>query len=160
MVALAQRTAGGRYRRIRGPKLNEMVDRDPTNQISKPIHQFRKRCSELMASQCSLTCGKFDVICETTGGGYHLHECIEVIVEEGQESLLNDDDDELTGRDAVKEWILDQLAEEAEIYPKDVVAAFSGRRNRSSITRDLAALRAGGVIGKGRKALITLGEPS
>jgi hypothetical protein len=100
------------------------------------------------------------VICETTGGGYHLHECIEVIVEEGQESLLNDDDDELTGRDAVKEWILDQLAEEAEIYPKDVVAAFSGRRNRSSITRDLAALRAGGVIGKGRKALITLGEPS
>lgn len=57
----------------------------------------------------------------------------------------------------LKKWILNQLAEEAAIYPKDVVAALSGRRTRSSITRGLAAPRADGVIGKGRKALIIAG---
>ena len=160
LVALAGRTAGGRYRRIRGPKLNEMVDRDPTNPISKPIQRFRDRCTELMASECQLACGKFDVICETKGGGYHLHDCIEVTIEPGLESLADAHDEEPTTRQEVKAWILEQLEAGVAIYPRDVIAAFSGKRDRSTITRDLAALRADGVIGRGVRGRIVREDPA
>ena len=63
---------------------------------------------------------------------------------------------DMSNRERVKKWILKQLDQEEVIYPKDVVAAFAGRRNRSSINRDLCALRSEGVIGRGRKARIVL----
>jgi CheY-like chemotaxis protein len=150
---LAKRTRTG-WPRIRGTTLNDTLGREVSNPISKPIQRFRDACTERMRQHLNLACGKFDVIADAKGGGYHLADHItidsagpsgckpadapgEPPAPPGGEPALN----------PYQTWILAQLDTGRRLRQKDVVEHFARdrdalpRRDASSIKRYLADLR-------------------
>lgn len=165
LLKLAQRTPNG-WIRARGTALHQELGRDPSNPISKPIQRFRDACTERMRACLSLDCGKFDVIGQPKGGGYHFTETIQVTAP-GLADVPVDAPDARPratpsepGLNPYQTWVLARLGAGEILRQKDVIGHFSRdhgelpRRDASSIKRYLRELRGNGLITTGKdKAL-------
>lgn len=144
LLALAQRSHSGVWKRIRGVILQEELDRSPTNPIGKPIKSFRDRCTEQMLNHVNLDCGKFDVIAEPKGGGYHFPDWIEIVID-GENEVDTAIDDPQTAN-SIQTWILQQIDDGEKVKLKDVLTEFSRTRSQSQIKRDIKEMRDQGII--------------
>ena len=149
---LATKTRHG-WARVRGTKLNEVLGREASNPISKPIQRLRNVCTERMRELKHLDCGKFDVIADAKGGGYHLAAAITVTrpgsAEEpaGEPALPQAQPAGEPGLNPYQAWVLAQLEAGESLRQKDVVEHFArdrgnlARRDESSIKRYLKEMR-------------------
>jgi CheY-like chemotaxis protein len=162
LAMLATRTKSGAWPRVRGTTINDKLGREVSNPISKPIQRFRDACTDRMRELKHLACGKFDVIADCKGGGYHLADHIVVTIpgspqaeparepaapqaQPAGEPVLN----------PYQEWVLAQLDAGVRLRQRDVIEHFSRdrgalvRRDESSIKRYLKELRTRGLIASG-----------
>lgn len=154
LIALAQPSPSGGRVRLRGTHLDEQLGRPATNPIRSPIHAFRERCVHLMDEHHGLDCGMNDVIAGPKAGGYYIPEWITIEIEGDDDSIIEPEAATGTAYEDVKAWVLDQLAAGTGLRQKDVVDEFAGRRERSSIVRDLGAMRTDGLIDRGPRSTI------
>jgi CheY-like chemotaxis protein len=156
---LAKRTRQGQWPRVRGPAIHKALGRELSNPISKPIQRFRTTCTDRMRELKHLDCGKFDVIADCKGGGYHLGDAITVVQAGSASSEPVAEPAELQAQPAgapavnpYQAWILAQLDAGVSLRQKDVVEHFARdraelpRRDESSIKRYLKELRDRGMI--------------
>jgi CheY-like chemotaxis protein len=159
LLHLTKRTRNG-WPRIRGTTLNETLGREISNPISKPIQRFRDACTERMREMKSLACGKFDVIADSKGGGYHLADHITVHqpglsttepVDPPTEPQAQPDFE--PALNPYQAWVLAQIDAGRSLRQKDVIEWFFRdrndlpRRDESSIKRYLKQMREQGLIG-------------
>ncbi len=146
LIALSRRH-NGKYVRLSGAQLGKTLGRNASNPISRPIKDFRDRATELMESECSLECGKYDVIARG-GGGYHLTEWM-VVTGLGVETEKDDDespsscDNALTVR---QRMIMEKITAGERLRQKDVIGMFRLDFSPSTVKRDIKALRDMGLI--------------
>lgn len=159
LAMLAVKTRSGAWPRVRGTTINDKLGREVSNPISKPIQRFRDACTDRMRELKHLDCGKFDVIADCKGGGYHLADHILVTIPGSaqpqpvpapaapqahpvDEPVLN----------PYQEWVLAQLDAGIALRQRDVIEHFSRdrsnlvRRDESSIKRYLKEMRDRGMI--------------
>ncbi len=159
---LATKTKHGAWPRIRGTAINKDLGRETSNPISKPIQRFRDACTARMREILQLSCGKYDVIADAKGGGYHLADHITVVMRGAGESdaataPLSTADPTLN---PYQEWILAQLDAGEALRQRDIVAHFARdhgalvRRDESTIKRYLSELRERGLIETGADRVI------
>lgn len=154
LIALAQTSPSGGRVRLRGTHLDEQLGRPATNPIRSPIHAFRERCTHLMDEHHGLDCGMNDVIAGPKAGGYYIPDWITVEIEGDAETIIEPEAATGTTCEDVKAWVLEQLAAGSRLRQKDVVEEFAGRRERSSIVRDLTTMRQAGVISNGPRSTL------
>ncbi len=134
--------------------VDKRLGREISNPISKPIQRFRDACTDRMRELKHLACGKFDVIADSKGGGYHLADHLGVVIagsglaepvratSEPQAQPAG----ELT-LNPYQAWVLAQLDAGQSLRQKDVIEHFARdrgdlvRRDGSSIKRYLKELR-------------------
>jgi hypothetical protein len=158
LLALAQRTAAGGRVHLKGTHLDEQLGRPATNPIRPPIHDFRERCVHVMDEIAGLDCTMNDVIAGPKGGDYFIPDWIDVEIIGDADTVIEPAAATGTTHEDVKAWVLAQLAEGARLRQKDVVDEFAGRRERSSIVRDLGTMRAEGLIDRGPRSTIVTCE--
>lgn len=152
-VQIATKTCHG-WSRVRGTRLNEVLGRETSNPISKPIQRFRDACTERMREFKHMDCGKFDVIADAKGGGYHLAAAIIVIrpgsaglEPVGEPTTLQAQPAGEPALSPYQAWVLAQLVAGESLRQKDVVEHFArdrgdlDRRDGSSIKRYLKEMR-------------------
>lgn len=85
----------GRYVRLGGKALAAKLDRDCTNPVGRTIKGFCDNAGRLMAEQCGLSCGRYDVISSTTG--YHFTDWIDVTMVDAEGRRTSAPDDQTAG---------------------------------------------------------------
>ncbi len=160
LIALAQTSPSGGRVRLRGTHLDGQLDRPVTNPIRSPIHAFRERCMNLMDEHHGMDCGMNDVIAGPKAGGYYIPDWITVEIEGDGGTIIEPEVATGTTYEEVKSWVQAQLAAGTRIRQKDVVEEFAGRRERSSIVRDLGTMRQDGLIDRGTRSTIVDGKAS
>ena len=154
LEVLAVRTRHGAWPRVRGTSINERLGREISNPISKPIQRFRDACTDRMRELKHLACGKFDVIADSKGGGYHLADHIVVVIAgspqaEPVRSAVEPEAQPASepAMNPYQEWVLAQLDAGQAVRQKDVIEHFARdrgtlvRRDESSIKRYLKEMR-------------------
>lgn len=152
---LAARNAHG-YVRLPGRELCQRLERTASNPIGQPIKRFRDTCTERMATHLHLECGRYDVIGDPKGGGYHFTSVLDVRIMDASGSTDPSSALVPAGKDAANGgspelnrrqcWILDQIDQGAELRQKALIDHFRRDVNASTIKRDLKDLRDRGLI--------------
>ena len=157
LLILATKTKNGAWPRVRGISINKTLGREVSNPISKPIQRFRDACTDRLRELKHLECGKFDVIADSKGGGYHLADHI-ILAGTGSAQAAPGEPQAQPVREPAmnpyQEWVLAQLDAGVPLRQKDVIEHFARdhgslvRRDESTIKRYLKELR-------DRKAIVT-----
>lgn len=149
IAALNKKDEHGSYVCIKGNALEEMLKRNASNKVSRPIKTFRDTATERLAAGRGLNCGPSDIIDTRTGRGYFLQPWVEVkVVDRPYEGpLIQEVDSQPAGPDLTERQrqILAEFQKGANPTIADLMTLTGGAR--AAVNRDLKVLREAGVVG-------------